>query len=189
MVVTRSSCTRSATTRPSPLHFRRATTARPGPGPGGVLRDRVRPGYRTWVSGRYNGFGEAALPERFATADSYQVLSTWREYQTPGSTSRCCTMAVGKRLDGIKAILDPVAAQPHPTQQDDTFVLHDANAPARITEGPSRPYLSQTTAAPTGANGISYVAAPRRRPSLDPRRSPTRAWKPSWPRQQGSQTV
>ena len=50
-----------------------------------------------------NGFGEAALPKKFA-GDDYQVLIVAEKYQT-GLTSRCCTPCnVDKRLDGVKAV-------------------------------------------------------------------------------------
>ena len=97
-----------------------------------------------------NGFGEAALPERFAT-DEYQVLIVAEKYQTGFDQPLLHTMYVDKRLDGIKAVQTLSRLNRIHPGKDDTFVLDFANDADTITEA-FRPYLSQTTAAPTDPN-------------------------------------
>ena len=97
-----------------------------------------------------NGFGEAALPKKFA-GDDYQVLIVAEKYQTGFDQPLLHTMYVDKRLDGVKAVQTLSRLNRTYPGKDDTFVLDFANDTATIVEA-FRPYFTVTTAAPTDPN-------------------------------------
>lgn len=115
-----------------------------------------------------NGFGEAALPERFAytAADDpaagtaaarqdreYHVLVVAEKYQTGFDQPLLTTMYVDKKLEGVKAVQTLSRLnRTHPLKsQDDVFVLDFANEADDIAEA-FRPFYETTIAEPTDPN-------------------------------------
>ena len=97
-----------------------------------------------------NGFGEAALPKKFA-GDDFQVLIVAEKYQTGFDQPLLHTMYVDKRLDGIKAVQTLSRLNRTHPGKEDTFVLDFANDVDDIREA-FRPYYAETAAAPTDPN-------------------------------------
>lgn len=97
-----------------------------------------------------NGFGEAALPKKFA-GEEFQVLIVADKYQTGFDQPLLHTMYVDKRLDGVKAVQTLSRLNRTHPGKTDTFVLDFANDTATIQEA-FRPYFTVTTAAPTDPN-------------------------------------
>ena len=115
-----------------------------------------------------NGFGEGALPERFAytRADDpsagtpgagqdreYHVLVVAEKYQTGFDQPLLTTMYVDKKLDGVKAVQTLSRLnRTHPLKsQDDVFVLDFANEAADIAAA-FTPFYETTIAEPTDPN-------------------------------------
>ncbi len=115
-----------------------------------------------------NGFGEAALPERFdytaaddqnaGTADArqdreYHVLVVAEKYQTGFDQPLLTTMYVDKKLEGVKAVQTLSRLnRTHPLKsQDDIFVLDFANEAADIAEA-FAPFYETTITEPTDPN-------------------------------------
>jgi type I restriction enzyme R subunit len=115
-----------------------------------------------------NGFGEAALPQRFTytAADDpfaglahagqdreYHVLVVAEKYQTGFDEPLLTTMYVDKKLEGVKAVqtlsrLNRI----HPLKsQDDVFVLDFANE-AAVIAAEFKPFYETTIAEPTDPN-------------------------------------
>ncbi len=89
-----------------------------------------------------NGFGEKALPERFAT-NEYQVLIVAEKYQTGFDEPLLHTMYVDKKLDGVKAVQTLSRLNRTCPGKDDTLVLDFVNDPADI-QAAFRPYYEET---------------------------------------------
>ena len=112
-----------------------------------------------------NGFGEAALPERFAyTAGDdphagtpaarqsveYALLVVAEKYQTGYDQPLLTTMYVDKKLEGVKAVQTLSRLnRTHPLkEQDDVFVLDFANT-AEDIQTAFEPFYETTLAEPT----------------------------------------
>ncbi|MDP9398141.1 MAG: type I restriction endonuclease subunit R, partial [Actinomycetota bacterium] len=112
-----------------------------------------------------NGFGETALPERFAytaaddpyagrpaarQAVEYGVLVVAEKYQTGYDQPLLTTMYVDKKLEGVKAVQALSRLnRTHPLkEQDDVFVLDFANAVEDI-QASFEPFYETTVAEPT----------------------------------------
>jgi type I restriction enzyme R subunit len=115
-----------------------------------------------------NGFGEGALPERFAytAADDaaagtpaarqeheYHVLVVAEKYQTGFDQPLLTTMYVDKKLEGVKAVQTLSRLnRTHPLKsQDDVFVLDFANE-AEDIQTAFKPFYETTIAEPTDPN-------------------------------------
>ena len=115
-----------------------------------------------------NGFGESALPARFAytTADDpasgtpaarqdreYHVLVVAEKYQTGFDQPLLTTMYVDKKLEGVKAVQTLSRLnRTHPLKsQEDVFVLDFANDAEHI-QNEFRPYYETTITEPTDPN-------------------------------------
>jgi type I restriction enzyme R subunit len=112
-----------------------------------------------------NGFGEAALPARFAytaaddphagtpaarQAVEYHVLVVAEKYQTGFDQPLLTTMYVDKKLEGVKAVqtLSRIN-RTHPLkEQEDVFVLDFANS-AEDIQAAFEPFYETTLAEPT----------------------------------------
>jgi hypothetical protein len=82
-----------------------------------------------WTEAQLNGFPETRLPEMFGyvkaddpqaaarNRDEYRLLVVAEKYQTGFDQPLLCGMYVDKKLDGVAAGADAVAAQPHPPAQ------------------------------------------------------------------------
>jgi type I restriction enzyme, R subunit len=97
-----------------------------------------------------NGFGEAALPERFA-GDEFGLLVVADKYQTGYDQPLLHTMYVAKRLAGVRAVQTLSRLNRTHPGKDDTFVLDFVNEAEEIREA-FRPFFTETTAAPTDPN-------------------------------------
>ena len=97
-----------------------------------------------------NGFGEAQLPKRFASAE-YQVLVVAEKYQTGFDQPLLHTMYVDKKLAGVKAVQTLSRLNRTQPGKADTFVLDFANSAEEIQEA-FEPFFEQTSAAPTDPN-------------------------------------
>jgi len=89
-----------------------------------------------------NGFGEKALPERFAS-DEYRLLVVAEKYQTGFDEPLLHTMYVDKRLDGVRAVQTLSRLNRTHPGKDDTFVLDFVNEPETIRDA-FRPYYEET---------------------------------------------
>jgi type I restriction enzyme R subunit len=107
--------------------------------------------------GMLNGFGEAALPKKFA-GDEFQVLIVAEKYQTGFDQPLLHTMYVDKRLDGIKAVQTLSRLNRTYPGKEDTFVLDFANELDDIREA-FRPYYAETAAAPDRPERALHVGA------------------------------
>lgn len=100
--------------------------------------------------GLCNGFGEAKLPERFAS-DEFQVLVVAEKYQTGYDQPLLHTMYVAKKLADVKAVQTLSRLNRIHPGKNDTFVLDFVNDAEDIREA-FRPFFAETTAAPTDPN-------------------------------------
>ncbi len=106
---------------------------------GTVLLDGVPPEY---TEVRMNGFGERALPEKFATSE-YQILLVAEKYQTGYDEPLLHTMYVDKRLDGVKAVQTLSRLNRMCPGKEDTFILDFVNSREDILAA-FQPYYEQT---------------------------------------------
>lgn len=106
---------------------------------GKVLLDGVPPEY---TEAGMNGFGEKALPERFATSE-YQILLVAEKYQTGYDEPLLHTMYVDKRLDGVRAVQTLSRLNRICPGKEDTFILDFVNKRDDILVA-FQPYYEQT---------------------------------------------
>lgn len=104
-----------------------------------VLLDGVPPEY---TESGMNGFGEKALPGKFATAE-YQLLLVAEKYQTGFDQPLLHTMYVDKRLDGVKAVQTLSRLNRTCPGKEDTFILDFVNKREDILIA-FQPYYEQT---------------------------------------------
>jgi type I restriction enzyme R subunit len=115
----------------------------------GTVVDPLAPAV-SYTEALMNGFGEAALPERFDT-DEYQVLVVAEKYQTGFDQPLLHTMYVDKKLEGIKAVQTLSRLNRIHPAKDDTFVLDFANSAEEMQEH-FRPFYETVIAEPTDPN-------------------------------------
>jgi len=104
----------------------------------------------TYTEALMNGFGEAALPERFDT-DEYQVLVVAEKYQTGFDQPLLHTMYVDKKLEGLKAVQTLSRLNRIHPDKDDTFVLDFANTAEEMQES-FKPFYETVVGEPTDPN-------------------------------------
>ncbi len=105
----------------------------------GKVIDEVKAEY---TEASMNGFGEKALPDKFAT-DEYQVLIVAEKYQTGFDEPLLHTMYVDKKLDGVKAVQTLSRLNRTCPGKDDTLVLDFVNDPEGI-QASFRPFYEET---------------------------------------------
>lgn len=104
----------------------------------------------TYRESLLNGFGEKALPKRFAS-DDYQVLVVAEKYQTGFDQPLLHTMYVDKKLADVKAVQTLSRLNRKAPGKEDTFILDFVNEPEDILAA-FEPFYRQTAAAPTDPN-------------------------------------
>ena len=97
-----------------------------------------------------NGFGEAALPEKF-DSDEYQVLVVAEKYQAGFDQPLLHTMYIDKKLEGLKAVQTLSRLNHTHPGKDDTFILDFANTAEEMQES-FRPHYETVIGEPTDPN-------------------------------------